>query len=110
VTARPAHEVRDNAERHRYELYVDGRMIGIADYRPDGEVLVLPHTVIEPTERGKGWGEILVAAALDDIQRQGLRIVSQCWFVADFVGRNPRYADLVAESSSPSSARGTMTS
>ena len=36
------HEVRDNPEKRRYELYVDGRMIGIADYfrrRPEVEIM-----------------------------------------------------------------------
>jgi predicted GNAT family acetyltransferase len=90
------HEVRDNPEMRRYELTVDGRVIGIADYVRTGDVLVLPHTVIEPSKRGRGWGEVLVRAALDDISRQRLRIAPQCWFVAEFVGLNPEYGALVA--------------
>jgi uncharacterized protein len=90
------HDVRDNPERNRYELFVDGRLLGIAEYRRNGDVMVLPHTVIQAPERGKGWGEVLVRAALDDIRRQGYRIVPQCWFVAEFVDLNPQYADLVA--------------
>jgi predicted GNAT family acetyltransferase len=90
------HDVRDNPERNRYELFVDGRLLGIAEYRRTGDVMVLPHTVIQAPERGNGWGEVLVRAALDDIRRQGYRIVPQCWFVAEFVDLNPQYADLVA--------------
>jgi predicted GNAT family acetyltransferase len=93
---RAMHEVRDNPDRGRYELSVDGRMIGIADYRRTGDVMVLPHTVIELRQRGRGWGEVLVRAALDDIRRQGLRIEPQCWFVAEFVELNPQYRPLVA--------------
>ena len=95
MTAR-AHAVEDNPEQRRYELSVDGRMIGIADYYRTGDVMVLPHTFIEPRERNQGWGEVLVREALDDIRRQGLRIEPQCWFVAEFVELNPTYADLVA--------------
>jgi predicted GNAT family acetyltransferase len=90
------YDVRDNAELNRYELFVDGRLLGIAEYRRNGDVMVLPHTVIQPADRGRGWGEVLVRAALDDIRRQGHRIVPQCWFVAEFVDLNPQYADLVA--------------
>jgi predicted GNAT family acetyltransferase len=90
------HEVRDNPEKRRYELYVDGRMIGIADYFRRGDVMVLPHTVIEARQRNQGWGEVLVGAALDDIRRQGLHIQPQCWFVAEFVELNAQYADLLA--------------
>jgi len=93
---RGGHAVRDNPEQRRYELSVEGRTIGIADYDRRGDVVVLPHTFIEPSQRNQGWGEVLVRAALDDIRRQGLRVVPQCWFVAEFVELNPGYADLVA--------------
>jgi len=96
VSVRTVHEVRNNPEKRRYELYVDGRMIGIADYVRTGDVMVLPHTVIEPSERNQGWGEVLVRAALDDIRGQGLRIEPRCWFVAEFVELNAQYADLLA--------------
>ena len=88
--------VRDHPELSRYELTVDGRMIGIAEYHRAGDVVVLPHTVIEPPERGRGWGELLVRNALDDLRRQGARVQPQCWFVAEFVEQNPEYVDLLA--------------
>ena len=90
------YDVRDNAAVQRYELFVDERLIGIADYHRVDDAVVLPHTVIELGERGRGWGDALVGAALDDIRRQGLRIVPQCWFVAEFVEQHPHYSDLVA--------------
>jgi hypothetical protein len=93
---RPTHAVRDNPALNRYELIVDERLIGIAEYRRVDGTLVLPHTEIQARERGSGWGDMLVGAALDDIRRQGLQIVPQCWFVAEFVDRNPQYADLLA--------------
>ena len=96
ATGMPSHLVRDNGELNRYELLVGERVIGIADYRRVDGTLVLPHTEIEPNERGRGWGDVLVGAALDDIRRQGLRIVPSCWFVADFVKLHPEYGDLLA--------------
>jgi predicted GNAT family acetyltransferase len=96
AAGRAVHEVRDNAEACRYELVVADRVIGIADYRRRGDVVVLPHTEIDPRDRGQGWGEALVRAVLDDLRRQGLQAVPQCWFVADFVGLHPEYRDLVA--------------
>jgi predicted GNAT family acetyltransferase len=95
MTAR-VHAVEDNPDQRRYELSVDGRMIGIADYYRTGDTVVVPHTFIEPGERNQGWGEVLVREALDDIRRQGLRLEPQCWFVAEFVELNPAYADLVS--------------
>jgi uncharacterized protein len=92
----PSHDVRDNVELNRYELLVGERVIGIADYRRLDGALVLPHTEIEVGQRGRGWGEVLVGAALDDIRRQGLRIVPRCWFVAEFVEQHREYRDLLA--------------
>ncbi len=92
----PSHVVRDNAELNRYELLVGERVIGVADYRRVDGTLVLPHTEIEANQRGRGWGDVLVGAALDDIRRQGLPIVPTCWFVAEFVRLHPEYGDLLA--------------
>jgi uncharacterized protein len=90
-------EVRHAADAHRYELWEDGPMVGIADYRPSGDgVLVFPHTEISPNRRGEGLGEVLVRGALDDVRERGESIVPACWFVADFVRANPDYQDLLA--------------
>jgi predicted GNAT family acetyltransferase len=88
--------VRDRPELNRYELTVDDRLIGVAEYRRMGDVVVIPHTVIVPPQRGRGWGELLVKEALDDLRRQGVRVQPQCWFVAEFVEQNPEYVDLLA--------------
>jgi uncharacterized protein len=90
-------EVRHAADFNRYELWDGDRMIGIADYREAGEgVFVFPHTEIATHRRGEGLGEVLVRGALDDVRRRGGHVVPACWFVADFVGSNPAYEDLVA--------------
>jgi uncharacterized protein len=88
--------VVDRKERSRYEITVGGEVVGIADYHARGDVVVLPHTVIDPDRRGQGLGEVLVRGALDDLRAQGRRIVPACWYVAQFVEEHPEYADLVA--------------
>lgn len=92
-----SHQVRHAADRSRYELVVDGEIIGFADYRDDGRALVFPHTVIDPAHRGAGNGDRLVQGALDDVRSQGRVIVPSCWFVREFVDLHPDYADLLAE-------------
>ncbi len=90
-------EVRHAADASRYELWADGTMVGIADYRPRADgTLVFPHTEISRERRGQGLGEVLVRGALDDVRARGEVIVPACWFVADFVQANPEYRDLVA--------------
>jgi predicted GNAT family acetyltransferase len=89
-------QVRDDADRRRYELLDGGQVVGFADYRDDGETVVFPHTVIDADRRGQGLGAILVRHALDDMRAKGRTIVPACWYVAEFVDQNPEYRDLVA--------------
>ncbi len=88
--------VKNNEERHRYELVIDDAIAGIADYRAEGDTLVFPHTEIDPALRGRGMGERLVRSALDDVRARGAKVRALCWFVDDFIRHNPDYADLRA--------------
>ena len=88
--------VRKNPERPRFELVEHDDVIGVADYREDGNRLVFHHTEIARNLRGQGRGERLVQGALDVVRAEGKRVVPRCWFVAEFIDLHPEYADLVA--------------
>ncbi len=85
-----------NEERSRYELVVDGEVLGFADYRPgaDGRT-VFPHTVIDAGRRGQGLGAALVRGALDDVAARGGSVEPLCWYVAQFIDDNPEYQSLL---------------
>lgn len=87
--------VRNAEDRSRYELTIDGELIGIAEYHIDGDRIVFPHTVIDPARRGQGLGELLVRGALDDVRTSGREVVPTCWFVRDFIDANDEYAELL---------------
>jgi predicted GNAT family acetyltransferase len=90
-------DVHHTRERSRYEISVDGRVVGIADYRVvDPERVVFPHTEIDPSMRGRNLGATLVGAALDDVRGTGRRVVPHCWYVAQFIDERPEYHDLLA--------------
>ena len=89
-------EVRNNAEESRYELIAESEVIGVAEYRREGDTLVFPHTQIKSSFRGQGMGARLVQAALDDVRANGDRVVARCWYVAEFIDANPEYRDLLA--------------
>ena len=89
-------EVRHNPAESRYELTIDGRLVGVAEYRADGDRLVFPHTEIEPALRGRGLGAELVRGALDDVRTTGRTVVPRCWYVAQFIDEHPEYRDLLA--------------
>jgi predicted GNAT family acetyltransferase len=90
------HEVRRNDADGRYELLVDGELVGIADFSLRGETVVMPHTEIAAARRSQGLGDILVQGALDDIRSAGRTVVPACWFVAQFIDGHPDYAPLRA--------------
>lgn len=89
-------QVRNNEERSRCELVVDGAVVGIADYSLVGDRVVIPHAEIDPARRGQSLGAVLVRGVLDDVRASGRTVVPQCWYVAQFIERRPEYRDLVA--------------
>lgn len=88
-------EVRDNRDRSRYELVVDGEVAGFVQYSMRGGRLILVHTEIDEARAGRGLASILVSGVLDDVRRRRLRIVPICPFVEGYIERHPEYDDLV---------------
>lgn len=88
--------VRKNPDRPRYELVEFDDVVGVADYREDGDRLIFDHTEIARSLRGSGKGAQLVKGALDAVRAEGKTVVPACWFVAEFIELNPDYADLLA--------------
>jgi uncharacterized protein len=90
--------VVDVPDQSRYELRLDGRLIGLLAYRRREDRLVLTHTEVDPSCSGRGFGGKLVAAALDDAAREGLEVAPLCPFVTHYIDEHPEYEKLVAES------------
>jgi predicted GNAT family acetyltransferase len=88
--------ITHNADQNRYELFVGEVLASLADYRVDGNRVVIFHTETRNDFRGKGLAAELVQWALDDIRASGQTVEPACWFVADFIQAHPEYRDLVA--------------
>ncbi len=84
--------VRHNAGSRRYELDTE-HGVALAVYVEDGDGRVFTHTEVPSADEGKGYASRLIAEALADTKRSGLRIVPACSFVAAYVRRHPEYAD-----------------
>ncbi|MBV9930343.1 MAG: N-acetyltransferase [Alphaproteobacteria bacterium] len=87
-------EVTDNPERGQYELTVDGAT-AIAAYRRHDDHLTFYHTEVPAALGGRGIGKRLIAAALADVRRQGLRVVATCPFVRHYIDTHPEERDLL---------------
>ena len=86
-------DVTDNRAEHRFELPTDAGP-AIAAYSLDGNVITFTHTVVPEQAEGHGIGSKLVAGALADVRRRGLKVVPQCPFVAAYLERRPEAAEL----------------
>ena len=82
-------EVRDNPDAQRYELVIDGDVVGELFYRLRSDAVVLVHTEVSSRVEGQGLGSRLVAATLADVRARGLRPVAVCPFVRAYMQRHP---------------------
>ncbi len=89
-------EVTDHDEAGRYEVRVDGELAGYADRTVRDGLMVLPHTVVDRSFRGRGLAAELVRRALDDARDRGLGVVPSCWYVAQYIDGHPDDQDLLA--------------
>lgn len=83
--------LRHNAAARRYELPLEGDDVAVVDYLPRDGYLILTHVGVPPQYEGRGIGSRLVREVLEEIQRQGLRIVPQCPFVEVYIRRHPEW-------------------
>ncbi|MCD0445622.1 N-acetyltransferase [Glycomyces sp. A-F 0318] len=87
--------VVENVDEHRYELRdQSGTVLGYLEYLSREDFAVLPHTEVDRSLRGKGWGDRLVRHALDDLRAKGVKAYPTCPFVDRWIQRHEEYEDL----------------
>lgn len=87
--------VRDDSQRQRYELEVEGGFAFI-DYRRNGGVVIMTHAEVPRALRGGGIGLELVRGALALARQHGDKVVPLCSFVEHYMRRHPEVHDLLA--------------
>lgn len=80
--------VRDNPTAHRFEIDVDGQ-VAFLQYQRKPDRLVLVHTEVPPSLRGRGLANILAKAALQTARTGGLQADVRCPFVRAYLERHP---------------------
>ena len=86
-------DMRDNPERHRFELDADGHT-AFSEYGRAGDVLTIMHTEVPQALAGRGIGSALARGLLDLARARGLKVKPVCPFVAGYIDKHPEYADL----------------
>ena len=87
--------VSDNPARERYEISVDGEVVGFSEYRGHGPVRAFTHTEVDDRFTGQGLASLLIGEALDDVRAQQLHVLPICPFVKAFLSEHREYLDLV---------------
>jgi uncharacterized protein len=90
-----ATQVRDNVERSRFELELDGAQ-AVLDYTRRGQILALDYAAVPAAFEGRGVGSRLVGAALELVRSRGERVIPRCSFVVAYMNRHPEFDDLRA--------------
>lgn len=90
-------EVADAPERERYELSIDGDVVGYTAYRARPGLIAFVHTEVDERLQGRGLADRLIRLALEDARARGLAVLPFCPFVKSFIERHREFEELVPE-------------
>jgi uncharacterized protein len=90
-------EVADAPDRDRYELSVDGEVVGSSIYRTRPGLIAFVHTEVDERFEGQGLGDRLIRFALEDARARGLAVLPFCPFVNAFIERHREFEALVPD-------------
>lgn len=86
--------VRDDPERGRFEIEVEGA-VAFLEYTRGPSELVLVHTEVPRAIAGRGLGGRLARHALELAREEGLRVELVCPFQIAWLDRHPEYRELL---------------
>ena len=90
-----SYSVRDNPERHRFEIDLGDGAIAVAEYTlPEGKIL-FSHTEVPPAHEGKGVGSALIRFALASARARNLKVIPVCPFFAAYIKKHAEEQDLL---------------
>jgi predicted GNAT family acetyltransferase len=90
-----ASAVKDNRDRSRYELEVDGKIV-FANYRREERILYIPYVEAPPSLRGTGAAGRLMQGVMETVRAEGLKVVPICSYAAQWIRRHDEHHDLLA--------------
>lgn len=87
--------VRDNPERHRFEIDLGDGTFAIAEYTLRPGKIMFTHTEVPEAHEGKGIGTTLIRFALDAARERGLKVIPICPFFAAYMQKHAEVQDLL---------------
>lgn len=90
-------ELRNNTERKRLELEVDGHIAYIEYILDNQGTMYLTHTEVPRALEGKGVGSRIVSLALEYLKEHGHHLAPLCPFVAKYLTKHPEWQAILAK-------------
>ena len=90
-------EVADAPDRDRYEVSIDGAVVGFTTYCARPGLIAFIHTEVDEGFQGRGLADDLIRFALEDARARGLAVLPFCPFVNAFIQRNREFEALVPD-------------
>ncbi|QNP44941.1 N-acetyltransferase [Sphingomonas sediminicola] len=87
--------VRDNPERHRFEIDLGDGSFAIVEYTLAADKIMFIHTGVPEAHEGKGIGTTLIRFALDAARERGLKVIPICPFFAAYMQKHAEVQDLL---------------
>jgi len=75
----------------------DGKRLGEMTYTVAGSRVIIDHTEVDDSLRGKGVGAKLVRAAVDWARKENARLLPLCPYAKSVFDKTPDYADVLAK-------------
>ena len=89
------HVIRDNPEKHRFEIDLGEGSFAIGEYTVAAGRIMFTHTEVPPEHEGKGLGTLLIRHGLAEARRRGLKVIPICPFFAAYIKKHPEEQDLL---------------
>lgn len=90
-----SYAIRDNVEKHRFEIDLGDGSLAIAQYTLTEGKIIFTHTEVPPVHAGQGLGTALIKFALRSARERGLKVVPICPFFAAYFNRHYEEQDLL---------------
>lgn len=87
-------EIHDNADRHQYELPVEGE-IAVVTYNLSQPNLMITETLVPQRLEGRGIASHLAKHVIEDARTRELLILPVCPFFAAYFQKHPELADVI---------------
>ncbi|MEG0255499.1 MAG: GNAT family N-acetyltransferase [Vagococcus sp.] len=84
-------------EKNRFVLKEEGKDVAEITWQMKGiRHMVVDHTFVDSSQRGKGMAEKLVLEVIAKAQREDLKLIPTCSYVVSYFEKHPEYRGLLA--------------